>query len=73
MLNEKQTQLLATSSLDSLVSLPEFAKRLGKSNRTIFRWHTLRKGPRRTKIGRSSYFLEADIARWVEAQREAQT
>ncbi len=58
------------SSLDKLVSLTEFAKRLGKSERTVFRWHTLRKGPRRTVIGRSIYFHEDDISEWVDSQRE---
>ena len=62
----------STSNLDKLVPLTEFAKRLGKSERTVFRWHTLRKGPRRTKIGRSIFYHEDDIGRWIESQREAQ-
>ena len=70
--NATQTQSRTTSSLDKLVPLPELAKRLGKSERTIFRWHLLRQGPRRTKIGRSIFFHEADIAVWLDNQREAQ-
>ena len=59
------------SALDELISLPDLAKRLEKSLRTITRWHNLRKGPRRTKIGRSVYFREADIAEWLDNQRES--
>ena len=67
---DANTQSPAVRSLDKLVPLAEFAKRLGVSERTIYRWHARRKGVRRTVISRSIFFHEDDIAEWIDSQRK---
>ena len=60
-------------SIDRLVTVEELAKRLGKSVRTLNRWHTLRTGPKRFKLGgRTSYYHLDDVIRWIDDQRETQ-
>ena len=47
-----------------LVSEREFAALLGKSLRTLKRWHLERRGPKRTVLGRTPYYSRKEILRW---------
>ena len=44
---------------------------LGKSGATLDRWHRLRVGPPRTKIGSSTFYREAALNAWLVAQEQA--
>ncbi len=57
------------SELESLLSLPELARKLNVSERTLHRWHALRSGPRRTKLGRAIYYRQDDLDAWIRTQR----
>ena len=49
----------------------ELARELGRSTRTIDRWHTLRIGPRRTKLGRKLVLYRRDhVEEWLSANAE---
>ncbi|MDA7423064.1 helix-turn-helix domain-containing protein [Tritonibacter multivorans] len=49
----------------------ETAKLLGVSTRTLSRWHTLRVGPARCKIGRKVLYRREAVNVWL-AQNETQ-
>ncbi len=61
------------SELANLVALPALARRLEVSERTLHRWHSLRIGPPRTKLGRAIFYRQADLDAWIQGRREAQT
>jgi predicted DNA-binding transcriptional regulator AlpA len=43
---------------------------LGKSVATLDRWHRLRVGPPRTKIGSSTFYRKAALDAWIVAQEQ---
>jgi predicted DNA-binding transcriptional regulator AlpA len=47
---------------------PELADILGVSARTLNRWHALRQGPPRCKIGKAVRYRADSVAIWVAAQ-----
>lgn len=47
---------------------PELADVLGVSERTLNRWHSLRQGPPRCKIGRAVRYRADSVADWIAAQ-----
>ncbi len=50
----------------SFITKKELANQLGISTRTLDRWHSLRKGPARSKIGNFiSYRIEA-VEEWLQ-------
>ena len=49
----------------------EVADILGVSERTLTRWHTLRQGPPRCKIGRAVRYVASSVADWI-ASHEVQ-
>lgn len=55
-----------TAVLDDYLSKEQAAKELGRQPRTLDRWHVERRGPRRTKVGRSVYYKRSDLAEWLE-------
>ena len=59
--------------IDRLVTLTELARRLEVSERTLHRWHSLRTGPPRTRLGRAIYFRQTDLDAWIKAQNRDQT
>ena len=55
-----------TTILSEYLSKAEAAKQLGKQPRTLDRWHTERRGPKRYKIGRTVYYKRSDLLEWLE-------
>jgi predicted DNA-binding transcriptional regulator AlpA len=49
----------------------EVADILGVSERTLIRWHSLRLGPPRCKIGRAVRYVASSVADWM-ASHEVQ-
>lgn len=43
----------------------EVADILGVSERTLNRWHSLRQGPPRCKIGRAVRYVASSVADWI--------
>jgi predicted DNA-binding transcriptional regulator AlpA len=49
----------------------QLAQQLGRSTRTIDRWHTQRIGPRRTKVGNKLVlYRKSAVSEWLERQAE---
>lgn len=44
----------------------EVARQLGVSLRTLNRWHALRVGPARCKVGRTVLYRQAAVDAWLE-------
>ena len=61
------TNSTVSSPLDSYIERSALARALKKSVRTLDRWHTERRGPRRTKIGRSIYYSRKSVAAWLRS------
>ncbi|MBY8821041.1 helix-turn-helix domain-containing protein [Sphingomonas colocasiae] len=60
MINETRRQI----EIDSL-SESEVASLLGIAPRTLQRWHRLKKGPPRIKVGRRSLYRRSSVAEWL--------
>ena len=61
------------SPLGDYLTKEELARELGRSTRTIDRWHTRRLGPRRTKLaGKLVLFKKSAVAEWLAANAEEQ-
>ena len=54
------------------VSEYQFAALIGKSLRTVRRWAVERKGPRRTRLGRSVFYSKAAIKQFLERREETE-
>jgi len=50
-----------------LLSKTDTAKFLGVSERTLDRWHTLRKGPARINAGRRVLYRLSAVSTWLSA------
>ncbi len=50
----------------------ELAAELGKCERTIARWDSLRIGPPKTVIGKSSYYRRESVRQWLLRQERDQ-
>jgi predicted DNA-binding transcriptional regulator AlpA len=50
----------------------ELAKELGKSERTLHRWHVERVGPPRVVVGRMVLYRRASVLEWLRSREEAQ-
>ncbi len=51
----------------------ETAEEIQKSEATLDRWHRLRVGPPRTKLGRTVLYRRDTLKAWLAAQEEALT
>jgi predicted DNA-binding transcriptional regulator AlpA len=51
-----------------LISECELASLLSVSLRTVRRWHTERRGPRRVKLGRATYYRRSSVLEWITKQ-----
>ena len=63
---------MALAILDNYVSRKEFARQVGKDERTVIRWELQRLAPTRTKIGRSVYYSRAAIERWLKQKEQVE-
>ena len=66
---------MATTSNDiplaaDLISEQDFAQTFGKSLRTVRRWHLERRGPRRTRIGKSIFYRRESVEAWLRQLEE---
>ena len=61
----------ATRILEDYLSRKEFARQLNVDERTVIRWETERRGPRRTKIGRSVYYSLEAVHEWLREHEES--
>ena len=55
------------TSKSTLLTTEEAARLLGVSERSLARWHVLRKGPPRTRAGRKVYYRAEAIEAWLQA------
>ena len=55
---------------DDLISEQALAHIFGKSLRTIRRWHVERRGPRRTRLGKTIFYRRDSVLRWLGEQEE---
>ena len=62
--------MTATDLLDSYLTKRDLAQQIGKTERTLDRWASLRIGPPRTLIGKSVFYQVDDVKAWLKAQRE---
>ena len=62
---------MAVAILENYVSRREFARQLGKDERTVIRWEIQRRAPKRTKIGRTVYYSRKSIETWLKGREEA--
>ena len=58
-------KLQTRSPLDEYLARDELARQLGKSVRTLDRWHVQRVGPPRTRVGRLILYRKEAVARWL--------
>lgn len=55
------------TTLDYNLTTSEVAEILNISERTLSRWHALRMGPPRCKLGRSVLYRQSALADWIKA------
>lgn len=63
---------MQNSLRESHFTKDELARELGRSTRTLDRWHTERIGPPRAKIGALILYPKARVFDWLERQAEAE-
>ena len=49
------------------ISQAELAARLGKSVRTLKKWHSRRYGPQPIRVGKSLHYRSADVRAWLDS------
>lgn len=54
------------TDMRNLLTEADVASTLRVSVRTLRRWHALRKGPPRVKIGRKIHYRSGSVQRWIE-------
>ena len=60
-----------SSPLGDYLTKDQLAQQLGRSTRTIDRWHTQRIGPQRTKVGNKLIlYSKKSVSEWLERQTE---
>jgi predicted DNA-binding transcriptional regulator AlpA len=50
----------------------ELARELGKSERTLHRWHVERVGPPRVVVGRMVLYRRASVLEWLRSLEQSQ-
>ena len=56
--------------LAEFITRDDVANELGVNPRTLDRWHQLRQGPVRTRIGKRVLYAQQDLRDWITANRE---
>ena len=66
---------MATSTIkipdSDYISEHQFAVLVGKSLRTVRRWSVERKGPRRTRLGKTVFYSREAITSFLKSREEA--
>ena len=70
-IDETATAQAVAVIIPGYLSKEATAAYLAKSEATLDRWHRLRVGPPRTKLGNSTYYREAALKAWLVAQEQA--
>lgn len=66
---QKETATNVKSSiLDEYISPEHLAAELHISTRTLDRWHALREGPPRTKLGKRILYRRESVAAWLRSR-----
>jgi hypothetical protein len=60
----------APTILDDYLSRPKMAEQLGKSERTLERWESLRIGPPVTRIGRELFYNIESAREWLRSREQ---
>lgn len=58
------------SLLDEYMTPAELADELGVCERTIARWHALREGPPRVKMGKRILYHRQAVQNWLKGKEE---
>ena len=61
---------VATKLLEGYLSRDELAKEIRRSPRTIDRWHTMREGPPRVRMGRTIFYKVDSVRKWLREKEE---
>ena len=59
--------------LDGFLRRNELAAQLGLSPRTIDRWHALRQGPPRVRLGRTVFYSINSVREWLRTKEQQVT
>ena len=59
------------SILADYLSEQEFADQIGRTLRTVRRWHAYRQGPPRTQIGKKILYKRDSVSKWLTANEAA--
>ncbi len=62
--------MASQSPLEDYITRKELARELGKSVRTLDRWHLRRIGPPRTLAGSSILYNKSKVLAWLETRTE---
>lgn len=57
---------------EDLITEKQFSELVGRTLRTVRRWGAGRTGPRRTRIGRTTYYSKAAVKQFFEQREEAE-
>jgi predicted DNA-binding transcriptional regulator AlpA len=70
-LKPPEQHLIASSFIrEEFMSERELALALGKTVRTLHRWHAERTGPTRTLAGRAVLYARKNVQQWMESQEQ---
>ena len=60
-----------TANNSEYLTVEELSILLGRSTRTLFRWHARRSGPPRTKVGSLILYRRVAVDNWLQANEVA--
>lgn len=60
-----------TPETPEYLTVDELSTMLGRSTRTLFRWHARRNGPPRTKVGSLILYRRAAVESWLQSNEVA--
>jgi predicted DNA-binding transcriptional regulator AlpA len=70
MSTEQSRDTTEQSIISDYLTPHQAAEELGISKPTLDRWHALRKGPARTRIGNRVYYRRGALIEWLRTQEQ---
>lgn len=61
---------MGTGILSDYVTREQLAEELNITKRTLDKWHFLRYGPPKIKIGAYCYYNRGDVSAWIDSLRK---